>query len=113
MDYSKYENKLSFPTSPKRPGLPADRTAASMREYAAMLDLYEVAMTVFRVARVTYREEQWRLNDLFKKDALCEVGLADHPKKDMVFGMAWDRGNSEGFQQVFQELVELAELLLN
>ena len=60
-----------------------------------------------------YHRENGRIDDLFRKDALQEAGLTGHPKAEKAFEMAWERGHSSGYHEVFNCLLPLADLLLN
>jgi hypothetical protein len=59
-----------------------------------------------------YREEENKIYCQFKKDLLEELGIADHPKAELLFNMAWDRGHSCGYSEVLIEAGELSELLV-
>lgn len=59
-----------------------------------------------------YHDESNKLYDLFKHDSLTETGLINHPKAEKAFAMAWERGHANGLYEVWYELRELAELLL-
>lgn len=54
-----------------------------------------------------------RFSEAFKKEALKELGLENHPKAEKVFDLAWERGHSQGYTEVYLELQELADLLLD
>lgn len=66
----------------------------------------------YKAAKRAYDAETRRLTDLFKADALDEVGLTGHPKAEKAWELAWDRGKSPGLTEVLGNLEELAELLL-
>lgn len=57
-----------------------------------------------------YSKDQSRLSVLFQEEALAEVGLADHPKREMIFYKAYEHGHAYGYEEVFNELESLAEL---
>jgi hypothetical protein len=76
MDFTKYENKLSFK---------ADKYA--------------------------YRIESNRLYKLFMSDMAEDLGYSDHVKRPILERMAWDRGHSSGYSEVYNHASELAELL--
>lgn len=61
--------------------------------------------------RDKYFTESKNLERQFKVDLADELGLTGHPKFDKLFEIAWDRGHSSGFQEVYNEAQELAELL--
>jgi hypothetical protein len=58
-----------------------------------------------------YRDDQHRLNQLFKFAALWDCGIHEHPKADKAYEMAYSRGHSSGIWEIYQNLVELADLL--
>lgn len=41
---------------------------------------------------------------------LEKVGLQDHPKAHKIYNHAWDRGHACGYNEVFYELQDLAEI---
>ena len=47
----------------------------------------------------------------FKEDALEDVGLTGHPKAEEVWCLAWQYGHAGGFNDVYNYLGELAELV--
>lgn len=112
MDFEKYENKLEYPTRPKKPILGKDHTSKDLDDYKKALQKYEEDMISCKVKEKAYDEEYRRLYFLFKKDALNDVGLIDHPKAEKVFSLAWEKGHSGGLNDVYCELGELADLLI-
>jgi hypothetical protein len=68
-----------------------------------------------------YRADFARLEDQFKVDALVELNLLKldaegnevykHPKADLLWSKAWDRGHSSGLSEVWFDLEDLSELL--
>ena len=66
----------------------------------------------YRKVRVQYREEEARLLGVFKEACLEDVGLADHPNAEKIFRYAWDNSHSSGLLDVYQELYDLANLIL-
>jgi hypothetical protein len=67
----------------------------------------------FREARKEHHQETYRLEAMFKADALDETGLTGHPKAEKAWALAWDRGHSSGLYEVLGNLQELADLLLD
>lgn len=63
--------------------------------------------------RAAWKEEERRLRDIFKQDAFQELGIAGHPKRDLLFQISWDRGHSNGYSEVWCEMQELVELIRN
>jgi len=74
-----------------------------------------------RSARDAYYAESKRLNDMFKQDALVELGLLKlgayncelykHPKADMLYDKAWELGHSSGLSDVWDYMFDLVDLV--
>lgn len=59
-----------------------------------------------------YRDERYLKRELFKYICMFDLGLEyENKASEKVYEMAWDRGASAGLHEVYDELVELAELL--
>jgi hypothetical protein len=73
----------------------------------------------FKDARRLYVAEEARLKELFKQDALREVGLLGggglykHPKADYAFALAWQYKHELGYEEVLDCLRDLARLLVD
>ena len=65
----------------------------------------------YKVDMGRYRDDQRRLNELFKFAALWDCEIVTHSKADKAYEIAWSRGHSSGLWEVYNELVELAELM--
>ena len=87
MDFNKYKNQKPYPTNIKD----VDERKQKRKEY---------------------NDEERRLINLFKIDALEYVGLSGHPKANNAFELAWSRGHSSGLSSVLNELEELVDLLV-
>ena len=66
----------------------------------------------YEKARDEWFEEKRRLEAKFKADSIRAVGLEGHPKSEEAFAKAWEEGHSFGLNEVFSELQELADLML-
>lgn len=58
-------------------------------------------------------EEQKLLEHALKYDMLEDVGLAKHPKAEKAYSLAYEKGHCCGYSEVYSELCDLAELLLD
>jgi len=112
MDFSRYENKMPYPDRPRKPrALPLRHTVADLEEYSEQFMKYVAERDKYDAHMKRYKEEKRRLFDLFKIDALMELGIEAHPKGYKAFDMAWEEGHSFGYHEVFTILSELAELM--
>lgn len=82
-----YKNKLEYPKSTEK-GAPA-----------------------FYEAVNAYHAEEYRINKLFEEDLASEFGLMVHPKRQLLFDMAWAHGHADGLQYVYEEYADLQRLL--
>lgn len=64
-----------------------------------------------REMRKKWREDEYRLKQVFKQDALEELGLSKHEKADKLFEMAWEEGHSNGLGEVWIYMEQFAELI--
>lgn len=104
-----YENKLPYPRKPNGGiVLNAKDTAAFLKAFKA----YDAALVDYHAAREAYIVENGQIYAQFKADVLAELGLTDHPKAEKLFGMAWDRGHSEGYASVLSVAEDYADLLV-
>jgi hypothetical protein len=114
MDFSKYENKLSYPSKYPKPSKSLylfDATSKSLREYADALEVYELKNAHYQEEKAKYQAEGARLLELFKEDVLKEVRLHEHKNADKIFSYAWEKGHSEGFEAVYWILNDLSDLI--
>jgi hypothetical protein len=81
------------------------------RAYAAAMAEYESAMQRWTAAATERTRKQTELDAEFQRDVLSQLGLSDHPKADLLFTMAYQRGHSDGHRAVYSEAEDLAELL--
>jgi hypothetical protein len=64
-----------------------------------------------REAKREYNIRMSALRSQFKADLEKEFQTENHPKADSLFAMAWDRGHSAGYHEVYLEYEELVELI--
>lgn len=64
-----------------------------------------------REEKQAFREEEARIITRFKSDLEEAYGMAEHPKHELLWSMAWERGHSSGLRTVLQEYDDLADLL--
>jgi hypothetical protein len=106
-----YRNKLTYPESPSKPRLPHNPTAAQAREYADKLEAYEDSKGELRRQRDLYNAETRQLEAQFREDLEAEYNMKGHPKADVLFMMAWDRGHSSGYGEVASYYDDFHELI--
>ena len=68
--------------------------------------------SAYNEARFVYRTEANRIENEFKRDLLEEFGVSDHPKGELLFEKAWERGHSAGYMEVYGVFDDLVELIL-
>jgi len=58
-----------------------------------------------------YMDDQKRLKAKFAEDLHDEFGVSDNPKRDVLFSIAWDKGHSDGYSEVYYHYAELVPLI--
>lgn len=121
LNYDNYENKLTYPSKADYTlynhysggkFLGKSTTGEGTKDFPKGTVVEKVFdKDGYYSAMEAYRVEDGRLNDLFKQDILDLLNIADHPKADKLFYMAWEDCHSEGLQAVAFKCEELAELL--
>ncbi len=113
MNIDKYKLSGSPGQCPVRPYPKPDRNAKAKeyREYADKLDKFDKDMEEFNRMIAERKRKFHELEDAFKKDALEELGLSNHPHADRIYAFAWENGHSSGLQEVWSCLQELKNLL--
>ena len=110
MNFDDYNIRLPYPARPSRAF--KDLYSLNPKEAAEEVTKYQVAEATYRTKMKEYVQEEERLRNLFKADAIKEAGLEGHPRAHKAYSMAWQRGHSSGYSDVMSALYEFAELLL-
>lgn len=121
LNYDNYKNNLVYPSRSdylhynhytKGKFLGKSLTAEGTKDFPKGAVVEKVFdEDAYRAAKEAYRKEAVRLDWLFKQDVLALLDIADHPKADKLFDMAWEDCHSEGLEAVASRCEELAELL--
>lgn len=110
-----YTNKAPYPTRPVEPTVLRKRarelTEAERDSLAEVSLAYENAKAAYDVARRQHGAESGRLNALLQSDLEAEYGVAGHPKADLLWSKAYDRGHAYGMGEVINVWTDLVELI--
>lgn len=113
MNFEQYENKVKLLKYPSEPIIRSLRpTQKETDEYFKALKKYEKEHIEYKEARKKYNEEDNRIYLKFQEDAMKDVGLNTHKNADKIFWYAWEKGHSCGYQEVYNELIDLANIIL-
>lgn len=117
IDSGHYYAPLTHVPVPSAPRAPSwhrkvnDVYPVESRAYAEALHAHESASQRYKAAEAERTRRQAELDAEFKRDVLARIGLADHPKADVLYALAYQRGHSHGHHDVLSEAEDLAELL--
>lgn len=116
-----FESSIKYPKTIPRPRLPINHTSDRALEYAKELVKYEENLKWYNTQLKAYNGSKVLCNLLFKWACLHDIGAFD-PKInpdaktskafELAWNMAWERGHSSGIHEVYQELLELNEILI-
>ena len=65
----------------------------------------------YKTAMREYRLEDNRLYNAFKAELEEDHGVQNHPKKDLLFSIAWEEGHSCGYDEVASYYDRYVELI--
>jgi hypothetical protein len=106
------DERLFKPEAPMKPLLKQGATSQDFRVHADALERYEERMIKYKEECERVRIHNNKIEETFKSDALHDVGLGNHPKKDMIWDYVWNRCKGEGYNVVYLELEELSVLFV-
>jgi len=107
--YDKITVKLT--SMPSKPLVPINPSANDLRLLADKMDAYDADLQHYKDQRVAYMQEQNKLQQEFRNDLEAYYGVTNHPKADLLYDMAWDRGHSAGFLDVANYYSDLVRLI--
>lgn len=121
MDFDSYKVKMPYPVADET--LPTARELDILQKYGPSgagpsLGGLPAKPRVsreqdFRQQMDAYQKEIRRLDEMFRRDAIEQANLKDHPKAKAAYGLAWEYGHSAGYAEVYYYLLDLADLLLS
>lgn len=65
----------------------------------------------FIAARNAYNQKSAMLHEQFKLDMFKDLGIEKNPKREKLFAVAWERGHSSGYSDVYNVACDLVELI--
>ena len=65
----------------------------------------------YKAHQKEYREEEQKLHEEFVNDLFEEFGVGDNLKRHKAFDLAWEKGHSNGLEEVYNEFYDLVELI--
>jgi hypothetical protein len=109
--------KSLYPEYPKKPAKPAYsslKTSAHARQYADELDAWEESRKKYEADHGAYMDKVNHLNELLETHIKDVAGVSMVPKqyRDKLWSLAWDRGHSSGYSEVYNELSLLVDIFL-
>jgi len=112
MDYSKYNNPIEYPAMPKKPVTPKTTHPQAFIDYAEELRVYATQLEAYQSEKASYQTNKVNRWELFRLDALDEVGLTGHILADRAYSFAYDEGHYAGMPEVYSKLTRIAEMIL-
>lgn len=119
MDFKKYENKIPYPEE-------SSFTKFFGYKNGVMVYEGEYRPTVnddcgawekvfdqegYDEARNVYGAEAARLEELFKQDLFEDFSISDNPKREKLYSIAYDKGHSYGYSEIYNVACDLVELI--
>lgn len=97
---------------PDHPMMPAREDFKNHTSYGEALDNYEnETLGSYHMALRAYKYIKDEIVSAFKKELLKKLEIEKHPKADLLYSMAYERGHSSGFLEIATIASGLAELI--
>jgi hypothetical protein len=65
----------------------------------------------YKAHQKQYGEETHKLHEEFVNDLFEEFGVSDNPKRHKAFHLAWEKGHTNGLEEVYNQFYDLVELI--
>ena len=65
----------------------------------------------YKARRKEYSDESAKLHQEFQNDLFENFNVTDNPKRFKCFELAWEKGHSNGLEEVYNEFYDLVELI--
>ncbi len=65
----------------------------------------------YKARRKEYDDERTKLHEEFVNDLFENFNVTDSPKRFKCFELAWEKGHSNGLEEVYNEFYDLVELI--
>lgn len=106
-----YRSHRGVPARPLEPMKPSFNNVENIAYYEKIMKQYHKDVEQFQDDLSKYNAACQNLEDNFRHDIEEEFGMTNHPKRDIIFRLAMDRGRFSGKDVVYYAYKELMELL--
>jgi hypothetical protein len=110
-----YRNTDDWPKTPVKPipvfSLVTEANAADLRAYASSLEAWEIEAAIAKQKQDSWTEKHSTLENQFRTDLEAETGMTDHPKAELLYWKAYERGHSSGVDGVYDAYMNMLELV--
>ena len=65
----------------------------------------------YKAHQLQYTDEKHKLHEEFVNDLFENFNVTDNPKRQKAFDLAWEKGHSNGLEEVYNEFYDLVELI--
>lgn len=104
-----YHNTDPLPIKPRKPVLNTQTaTPDEVRTYADQLETYNSRLLKYDFDMMVYLERSVALEAEFRKDLEVSHNMVDHPKADLLYGKAYERGRAPSeVAMAYADMVQL------
>lgn len=71
----------------------------------------EIDDAAHKLALAAYHAAEQEVYDRFKNALFVDLGIANNPRRHVLFAKAWERGHSSGLQEIYNVACDLVELI--
>lgn len=116
MNFEKYHNKVEYPGSAFVAKIDRELEAkkeafvGTVKEVENFLEQLKTEKTNrVNEQRNKYNRSYHDMIETFKKDAYTELGISEHPKRELLWNKVYN--NSNTLEEIFMEMESLLELM--
>lgn len=110
MNFQDYVTDYPWPPANSKPNKALDYY---LRKFPGQFNPAMTHNQLIKEARAIFKERNLALTEQFKQDAFKELGIENHPKRELLYKKAWELGHSGGLSEVWYYLSELADLIID
>lgn len=106
------QQREKYPFRPMKPTIEYGCSSIEAKQYAIDLEEWEKLEEEYKSKKLVCQRVENDINDVIIEYIKSESGLGKVPEqyRDKLYRIAYERGHSSGFYEVYQELCELVDI---
>jgi hypothetical protein len=106
-----YKNRFGRPMRPDVPVLSPFATQSEIEDYQIDVDKFKQQMEQYNNTLSKYNNYCTQLDNMFRSDLEQEFNMSNHPKRYIIWDLAYSRGHYSGKEEIAHQYQSLYELV--